>query len=73
MGTYQYLDTTEKARVLMGNYKTPRQLKRHQPRDYGGVVFIQRGQGGSGGRVSDDRGGSSEGTGRGNAPFFADG
>ena len=25
MGTYQYPDTTEKARVLLGNYKPPRQ------------------------------------------------
>ena len=29
MGTYQYPDTTEKARVLLGNYKPPHQQQRH--------------------------------------------
>ena len=57
MGTYQYPDTTEKARVLLGNYKPPRQQQRHQPRYDGGVAFIQRGRGDSGGRGRDDRGG----------------
>ena len=67
LGTDQYPDTTEKARVLLGNYKPPRQQQRHQPRDYGGVAFIQKGQGGSGGRGRGDRGSRSGGTGRGNA------
>ena len=40
MGANQYPDTTEKARVLLGNYKPPRQQQRHQPRDDGGVAFI---------------------------------
>ena len=40
MGTDQYPDTTEKARVLLGNYKPPRQQQRHQPRDDGGVSLI---------------------------------
>ena len=40
MGADQYPDTTEKARVLLGNYKPPRQQQRHQPRDDGGVAFI---------------------------------
>ena len=66
LGTDQYLDTTEKERVLLGNYKTQRQQKRHQPRDDGGVTFIQRGRGDSGGRGSGDRGGRIGGTGRGN-------
>ena len=43
MVTDQYPDTTEKARGLLGNYKPPRQQQRHQPRDNGGVAFIQRG------------------------------
>ena len=67
MVTDQYPDTTEKARVLLRNYKPPRQQQRHQPIDDGGVAFIQRGRGGSGGRGRDDRGGCSGGTGRGNA------
>ena len=37
---YQYLDTTEKSRVLLGKYKPPRQQQRHQPRDDGVVAFI---------------------------------
>ena len=65
--TDQYPDTTEKVRVLLGNYKPPRQQQRHQLRDDGGVAFIQRGRGDSRGRGRDDRGGRSEGTGRGNA------
>ena len=40
LGTDQYPDTTDKARVLLGNYKPPRQQQRHQPRHDGGVVFI---------------------------------
>ena len=40
----QYPDTTKKSRVLLGNYKPPRQQQRHQPRDDGGVAFIQRGR-----------------------------
>ena len=36
LGTVQYPDTTKKARVLLGNYKPPRQPQRHQPRDDGG-------------------------------------
>ena len=67
MGTYQYPYTTEKARVLLGNYKPPRQQQRHQPRDDGGVAFIHRGRGDSGVRGRDNRGGSIVGTGRGNA------
>ena len=31
MGTDQYPDTTEKAIVLLGNYKPPRQQQRHHP------------------------------------------
>ena len=65
--TEQYPDTTEKARVLLGNYKYPRQQQRHKTRDDGGVAFIQRGRRDSGGRGRDDRGGCSGGTGRGNA------
>ena len=42
MVTDQYPDTTEKVRVLLGNYKPPRQQQRHQPRDDGGFAFIQR-------------------------------
>ena len=45
LGTDQYPDTTEKARVLLGNYKPPRQQQCHPPRDDGGVAFIQRGRG----------------------------
>ena len=67
MGTDHYPDTTEKAIVLLGNYKPPRQQQRHQPRDYGGVALIQRGRGDSGGRGHDDRGGCSGGTNRSNA------
>ena len=66
LGTDQYLDITEKSRVLLGNYKPPRQQQRYQPRDDGGVAFIQRGRGDSGGRRRNDRGGCSGGTGRGN-------
>ena len=43
IGTDQYPETTEKARVLLGNYKTPRKQQRHQPRYDGGVDFIRRG------------------------------
>ena len=67
MGADQYPDTTEKARVLLGNYKPPRQQQRHQPRDDGGVAFIHRGQGDYGGRGRDDRLGLSGGTNRRNA------
>ena len=67
MGTDQYPGTTEKARVLLGNYKPPRQQQRHQPRDDGGVAFIQRGRGDLVGRGRDDIGGRSGGTGRSNA------
>ena len=42
LGTDQYPDTTEKARVILGNYKPPHQQKRHQPRYDGGFAFIQR-------------------------------
>ena len=71
LGTYQYPDTTEKTRVLLGNNKPPRQQQRHQPIDDGGVAFIQRGRGGSGGRGRGDIGGHSGGTGRGNATTFS--
>ena len=47
MGTDKYPDTTEKARGLLGNYKHPRLQQFHQPRDDGGVAFIQRGRGDS--------------------------
>ena len=67
MGADQYPDTTEKARVLLGNYKLPCQQQRHQPRYYGGVAFIQRGRGDSGGRRRNDRVGRSGGTNRSNA------
>ena len=67
MGTDQYPDTTEKARLILGNYKHPLQQQRHQPRDDGGVYFIKRGRGHSGGRGHDDREGHSRGTGRSNA------
>ena len=67
LGTDQYPDTTEKSRVILGNYKPPRQQQRHQPRYDGGVTFVQRGQGGSGGHGRDDRGGRIGGTGRVNA------
>ena len=43
LGTDQYPYTTEKAIVLMGNYKPPRQQQLHQPRYDGGVAFIHRG------------------------------
>ena len=43
MGTDQYSDTTEKSRVLLGNYKHPCQQQRHQTRDDGGVAYIKRG------------------------------
>ena len=67
MGTDQYPDTTEKRRVLLGNYKPPRQQQHHQTRDDGGVAFIQIGRGDSGGRGRNDRGGPSGGTNRSNA------
>ena len=67
LGTDKYPDTTEKARVLLGNYKLPRQQQRHQPRDDGGVAFIQRGRGYYGGRGRGGRESRSGGTGRGNA------
>ena len=66
MGIYQYPDTTEKARVLLRNYKPPSQQQRHQTRDDTGVAFIKIRRGDSGGRGRDNRGGRSEGTGRGN-------
>ena len=66
MGTDQYPGTTEKAIVLLGNYKPPCQQQHHQPRDDGGVAFIKRGRGNSGGRGRGDRGGRSGGAGRGN-------
>ena len=66
MGTYQHPYTTEKARVLLVNYKPLRQQQRHQPIDDGGYAFIQRGQGYSEGRGRDDRGGRSGGTSRSN-------
>ena len=50
MVTDKYPDTTDKSRVLLGNYKPPR----HQPRDDGGAAFIQRGRGYSGGRGRDE-------------------
>ena len=62
MGADQYPDTIEKARVLLGNYKPPRQQKRHKPRDDGGVAFIQIGREDSGGRGRDERVGRSGGT-----------
>ena len=67
METDQYPDTTEKARVLLGNYKPPLQQQRHRPRDVGGVAFIQRGRGDYGGYGRDNRGGRSGGTNRINA------
>ena len=67
MGADQYPDTTEKSRVLLGNYKPPRQQQRHQPRDDGWVAFIQRVWRDSGGRGRDDRGIRSGGTNRSNA------
>ena len=48
MGADQYPDTTEKAIILLGNYKPPLQQQRHEPRDDGGVPFIQRERGDSG-------------------------
>ena len=71
LGTDQYPDTTEKARLLLGNYKHPRQQQRNQPREDGGVAFIQRGRGDSGGLGCNNRGGRSGGTGRGNATNFS--
>ena len=65
--TDQYPDTTEKSRVIMGNYKPARQQQRHKPRDDGGVALIHRGGGDSGGRGHDARGVRSGGTVRGNA------
>ena len=65
--TDQYPDTTEKSIVLLGIYKPPRQQQRNQPRDDGGVAFIQRGREDSGGLGRDGRGGRSGGTCRGNA------
>ena len=67
MGTDQYPYTTEKSSVILGNYKPPRHQQRHQPRYDGGVAFIQRGRGDSGGRGRDNIGGRSGCTGRGNA------
>ena len=72
MGTDQYSDTTEKARVLLGNYKPPHQQQSHQPRDDRGVAFIQRGRGDSGGRGRDDIWGRSGGTGRSNATVVSE-
>ena len=51
----------------MGNYKPPLQQQLHQPRDDGGVAFIQRGQGYSGVRGHNDRVGRCEVTNRSNA------
>ena len=42
LGTDQHPDTTEKARLLLGNYKPPCQKKRHRTRDDEGVSFIQK-------------------------------
>ena len=67
MGADQYPETTDKARVLLGNYKPPRQQQRHQPIDDGVVTFIQIGRGDSGGRGRNDRVGQSGGTTRSNA------
>ena len=67
MGADEYPDTTEKSRVLLGNYKPPHKQQRHQPRDDGGVAFIQRGRENSRGRGRDNRGGRSVGTNRSNA------
>ena len=67
MGTYQYPDTTEKASALLGNYKPPRHQQRRQPRDDGGVAYVQRGRGGSVGHGRNNIGCRSGGTGRGNA------
>ena len=71
MGANQYPDTTEKSRVLLGNYKPPRQQQRNQTRDDGGVAFIQRGRGDSGGRGHDNRVGRSGGTKIINATFVS--
>ena len=67
MGADQFPDTTDKERVLLGNYKPTRQQQRHQPRDDGGVAFIQRGRADSGGRGRDGRVGHSGVTNRSNA------
>ena len=67
LGIDQYPNTTEKSRVLLGNYKPARQQKRHQPIEDGGLAFIQKGRGYSGGHGRGDRGGQSGGTGRCNA------
>ena len=40
LGTDQYPDTKEKERLLLGNYKPPRQQQCQQPRDDGGIAFI---------------------------------
>ena len=63
LGTYQYPDTTEKERLLLGNYKYPRQQQRQQPRDAGGVAFIQRGRGDTRGLRRGNRGGCVGGAG----------
>ena len=67
LGTDQYPDTTKKAKVLLGNYKPPRQQQCQHPRYDGGVAFIQRGRGDPGGRGRCDRGGRSGVAGIGNA------
>ena len=67
LGTYQYPDTAEKARVLLGKYKPPLQQQRHHPRDDGGFAFIHKGRGYSGGHGRGDRCICSGGTGRDNA------
>ena len=72
IGKDKYPDTTDKSRVLLGNYKPPLQQQRHQPRDDGGVAFIQRGRENSGGRGRDDRGGRSGSTGRSNTNVVSD-
>ena len=63
----QYPDTTEKARLLLGDYKPPRRQQRHQSRYDGVVAFIQRGRGDSGERGRNNRGECSGGTNRSNA------
>ena len=63
LGTDQYPDAIDKARVLLGNYKPPRQQQRHQPRDDEKVAFIQRGQVDSGGCGRGNRGCRSGGIG----------
>ena len=71
LGTDKYPDTIKKARVLLGNYKPPRQEQCQQPRDDGGVTFIQRGQEDPGGCGRGDRGGRSGDAGRVNATTVA--